>query len=209
MDSFSKQDFIPNPNDVAAYIDSLQTTLKDGLIMDNQVAEIIKSLPSPSKVKNGLTIDEIKIVFESVRWAWKIITGNDIIDTSKIIQKREKLFGNYWMLNRGLLLHGNNHFTIIKQNINIFQSLLNINAFVLHEKLSGNPIKAIKTVIDYGGCRMFVNDTGSAFFQLNDKSYANWGKNKINELDFKKKTVKLIDKNINYTGWDDGITIFI
>ena len=51
----------------------------------------------------------------------------DIIEESQLEKDPETLMGNYWMLNNGVLLHGINHYGIIKNNDNLFCSLLDIN----------------------------------------------------------------------------------
>jgi hypothetical protein len=209
VDPLEKRYYMPEPDDVAAYVESLKIYLKDGEISNVEVADIVKTMPAPAHIKTRMSVDEIKVLFESVRWAWKIITGQDLIDMSTVQKKAETLFGNYWMLNRGILLKGNNHFTIVKQNTNLFQSLLNIHAFALHQKLCGRPNELIKTIIDHGGCRVFITQDKRSYFQMNDKSYAEWGRAKVKNLDFKKKIVKLIDKSIDYDGWKSGITIIL
>lgn len=201
--------YSPSTLDIAAYVESLKISLKDGEIKDTNIAQTIENMPSPSRIKNDLSNEECFMIFETVRWAWKEITGEDLTQLAKVTSAPETLVGNYWMLKNGLMFHGVNHFTIIKQNIAVFSKLLNINAFVIHEKLSAPPEQIIKTIIDNGGVRAFITNDKRAFFQMNDKIYAEWGRNKIKKLDFNDKTVKLIDKKIDYKGWKSGITILL
>lgn len=204
-----KSDYVPEVDDIASFVDSLKIYLKNDEIKDENIKNIVKSLPSPRKIKMDMSKEECKIIFETVRWAWKEITGKDLIELSRKEEKPETLMGNYWMLKNGLLLHGTNHYTMVKQNTNIFSSLLNINGLVLQEKLSRNPEQLIKTIIDYGAVRMFISKDKRSYFQMNDKIYAEWGRNKVKKLDFKNKIVKLIDKKCNYKGWSSGITIIL
>lgn len=201
--------YSPSPFDIAAYVESLKISLKDGEIKDKNVADTIENMPSPIKIRSELSYEECFMIFETVRWAWKEITGQDITNLAKVSPAPETLMGNYWMLKNGLIFHGVNHYTIVKQNIDVFAKLLNINAFVIHEKLSSPPEQIIKTIIDNGGVRVFITKDKRAYFQMNDKIYGEWGRNKVKKLDFKDKIVKLIDKNIDYSGWKSGITILL
>lgn len=204
-----KKDYVPSVEDLALYVKSLKLCLDDNSVKDQDVAYAIESMPEPVKIKNSLSYEECKVVFESVRWAWKKITDQDLIELSSKTPAPKTLMGNYWMLSEGLLLHGVNHYTIIKQNLNLFSSILNINAFVLHEKLSGSPTEIIKLIIDKGGVRVFISDDKKAYFQMNDKEYGKWGKKKVKHLDFKEKVVKLIATNTPYNGWKSGFTIIL
>ena len=56
---------------------------------------------------------------------------------------------------------------------------------------------------------MFVNPENKAFFQMTEKTYARWGKNKIKKLDFKIKAIKVIDLKAPYKGWKSGVTVII
>jgi hypothetical protein len=117
--------------------------------------------------------------------------------------------GNYWMLPKGVILEGPNHFTIIKRNMNLFISLLNINAFAMHDRLAGNPNGVIKLVLDHGAMRIFVNKSKDAYFQLTDETYSIWGRQKIKKYEFKNKITKVVDKRQPYNGWSSGIVVKI
>lgn len=204
-----KKEYLPSIDDLTVYVSSLTMLLKDGEVKNEDVKDVIKNFPSPIKIKNSMSYEECRLLFENVRWAWKEITGKDLLDLAVVKPAPETLMGNYWMLSGGMLLHGVNHYTIVKQNLNLFASLLDIDPFVLHEKLSGPPKEIIKLVIDHGGVRVFINQDKKAFFQMNDEEYGKWGKRKVKHLDFKEKVVKLIALNTNYDGWKSGFVIVL
>lgn len=194
-------------NEVASYVEALSVVLKDGGITEPKVANVVKTFPSPNYIRRHLSDEEAKVLFESVRWVWKEISGNDITETFDFEPAKETLAGNYWMLKNGLLLHGINHYGIIKRNLSLFANLLDINPFLIHQKLSGTPRDLVKLIIDNGGMRMFITADGRAYFQMNDKVYTDWGRAKVKGLDFKTRVVKLIDPITKFDGWNSGITL--
>lgn len=200
---------IPPAEDIAAYVESLKLYLKRGQVKNIDLAKQIKNLPSPIRIIKTFSIEEIRVLTETVGYLWKQIANNNIIEESKMKRAPETLKGNYLMLTKGVILEGPNHYTIIKQNINLIQTLLDINAFTMHDRLASNPNDVIKLVLDHGGMRIFVNKNGKGFFQLTDKTYSVWGKNKIRKYEFKKKITKIIDSRQPYSGWKSGITILI
>ena len=196
-----------NANEVASFLEALEVAILDGEVKLEVVKEVIKSLPSPAHIRRHLSDEEAMVVFESVRWAWKEVSGKDITDSFATEKSPETLMGNYWMLKNGIMLHGVNHYTIIKRNLTMFSELLDIDPFVLHKKLAGPPAPLIKLIIDHGGMRMFISKDGRAYFQMNDKVYGKWGRAKVKGFDFKNKTVNLIDALSKFDGWKSGITI--
>jgi len=196
-----------NANEVASYIESLNIALRDGEIKKEEVIGVLHSLPSPEHVRRHLSDEEAKVLFESVRWAWKEVSGKDITETFNFEPAPETLLGNYWILKNGVLLHGVNHYGIIKRNLSLFSTLLKMDAFVLHQKLAGTPQDLIKLVIDNGGMRVFITSDKRAYFQMNDQVYKNWGRAKVKGFDFPKRIVKLIDPSSKYDGWNTGITL--
>jgi len=194
-------------NEVASYVEALNISLSNGEITKPEVIGVLQSLPSPAHIRRHLSDEEAKVLFENVRWAWKETSGKDITETFNFEPPKETLLGNYWMLKNGLLLHGINHYGIVKRNLSLFASLLSLDPFVLHQKLAGTPQDLIKLIIDNGGMRMFITVDGRAFFQMNDQVYANWGRAKVKGLDFSKKIVKLVDPSIKFNGWNSGITL--
>jgi len=200
---------IPSVEDIAAYVESLKLYLERGQIKDPDIANHIKKLPSPRSILKSFSIEEIRVLTESVGYLWKKVANNDIIAESKMKRAPETLEGNYWMVTKGVILEGPNHYTIIKKNMDLFIGLLDINAFAMHDRLASNPNDVIKLVLDHGGMRIFVNKGKEAYFQLTDKTYTAWGKNKIRKYDFKKKITKVIDSRQPYKGWKTGIVIKI
>ncbi len=203
------QNNVDSSENVSNYVEALKLHLFNNKIKNKEICEIVKNLPPAAKIKSELSEKEAEIIFESVRYVWKEITGQDIIEESKIKKAPETLHGNYWMIKNGVLMEGLNHFTIIKKNLELFSSLLGIDAFVLHEKLSGNANGLIKTAIDHGGIRIYIDFNKKLYCQMNDKTYSKWGRNKIKNLDFRKKIIKVIDITSAYNGWESGITIIV
>jgi hypothetical protein len=196
-----------NALEVASYIEALNVALRDGEIKQAEVVGVLHSLPSPEHVRRHLSDEEAKVLFESVRWAWKETSGKDITETFNFEPPPETLLGNYWMLKNGVLLHGVNHYGIVKRNLSMFATLLKIDPFVLHQKLAGTPQELVKLVIDNGGMRIFITSDKRAYFQMNDKVYTNWGRSKVKGLDFSKRVVKLVDPTTRFNGWNSGITL--
>lgn len=200
---------IPSAEDIAAYVEALNIYLENDKIKDKQVATLVKRLPYPDSIRSGFSIEECKLIFQSVNYAWKKITGQDLMQEEQIDRSPKGLEGNYWMMTNGVILSGTNHFTIIKRNLDLFATLLNISTFVLHEKLASPPDEIIKTVIDHGGMRIFIKVDKTGYFQLSDETYSKWGRNKIKGLDLKEKIIKVIDRQTPYKGWKSGVTILL
>jgi len=198
---------VPNAEVLATYVESLKMYLKDKPDLKEKLAELIKNLPTPSKIKKDFSYEECKILYETVGYLWKKITGNDIIEESHTQEAPETLLGNYWMIENGLLLHGVNHFTIIKQNASILSSLLNVNGFALQQYLVSRPNKLIRFILENGGIRVFINKSKEAYFQMSEDTYAEWGRSKVKGLDFHKKIVKVIDFRVPYKGWKSGVAV--
>lgn len=200
---------MPSAKDLAAYVESLKLYSKSYKVGEEQLRKLIYNLPTPRQVENDLSLGELKIIAENIRFLWKKITGQDIIGEVNKEVKSEKLLGNYWIVSKGILVSGPNHCTIAKKNMDLFISLLDIDTFAMHANLSSHPNKLIKLVLDHGGVRLFINKNGKAFFQLTDETYGKWGRKKIKKYDFNEKVVMVIDKNSAYNGWKSGIRINI
>jgi hypothetical protein len=204
-----KQSDYPSINDISAYVESLKLYLLQGQVKDEQLIQLIKNLPDPSVIRARLSKEESKILFHTIGFIWKEITGRNIIEDSKIVSKKESLCGNYWLINKGILLEGPNHYSIIKRNLELFRILLGINAFALHEKMALPPEELIKLVLDHGGIRIFASPDKRIYFQLTDETYGKWGGKKIRRYDFAEKKVKIIDKTKPYKGWGSGIYVIL
>lgn len=202
-------DEVPTAQDIAAYVESLKLYLKRNQVKDEEMQKQIENLPYPKQIVRAFSHEEVRILTETVGYLWKKITDNNIIEESKMTRAPDKLEGNYWMLTKGVIISGVNHYTIIKQNLDLFCTLLDINAFAMHDRLASNPNEVIKLVLDNGGMRIFVNKGKEAYFQLADDTYTEWGRQKIKKYDFKKKVTKVVDKRQPYKGWKSGIVIKI
>ena len=198
----------PTHEEVVAYVESLKLHAKRGTVSP-KVKEVIDSMPSVRRVEAELSEEEDKVLFESIRWAWKEITGSDIVESLDASSSPETLEGNYWMVNNGVLLHGSNHFTIVRNNLDLFARLLNIDPFVLHQKLASRPEQMIRLIIAHGGMRIFATKDRRIYCQLSPETYSRWGGSKIRKLDFSTKTVRLVGKHAPYSGWKSGVTILL
>jgi len=198
----------PNLEEILAHVDSLKLYAENKDITP-AIKCTIDNLPTSRQIQLHMSNEEIKILWETVDWLWKKITGKDIISESTIIEKPDTLIGNYWIFNKGILLSGINHYTIIKNNASFICSLLGINGFALQQYLHQDPNNLMKFIIDNGGIRMFVRTNREMFAQLSPQTYRNWGKKKLKTYDFHKKILKLIGPNSKYNGWNSGIDIII
>lgn len=199
---------VPTPENIALYIESLRLQLKKAQsTLSPEVLHAIGSLP-PSSVVKKLGNKECAILFETVRWLWKKISGEDINDNEKKSKPVEFFMGHYWILKNGMFLEGVNHYTIIKQNLNLFAEILNVDASVfIHAMSLGDNEKLIFIAMANGAIRAFFNDKKECFAQMSAKTYGEWGRNKIQKLDFPEKHIKIIDVNKPYAGWDTGIFV--
>lgn len=203
----AKADDVPDSNTIGAYIETLTLYYKDNKGMDPVLANLIQNLPSARQVKRDFSEKQCQILFETIQFLWRKLTGQDIVKESKITHAPESLSGSYWMLPNGVLLHGLNHFSIAKQNTSLFTSLLNINGFALQEYMHGGPEQLIHFIIKNGGVRMFINQEKGFFVQLSDETYSKWAGEKLKKYDFKKKIVRIIDLKSPYRGWKSGIPV--
>jgi hypothetical protein len=199
----------PSADILMTYVEALSLYKKDNEDLDEEIKIHIDNLPTPRKIKQDFSIEESKILFETVNYLWKKITGSDIILENKKVKTQEPLMGNYWILRNGIIIEGENHYTAIKRNIPLISTLLDIGGFTLQYYLAGHPNKLIQFILLKGGIRMFIKKDGKGFFQLSSETYGNWGKEKIKKMDLHKKIVKIIDFNAPYKGWTNGISILL
>jgi hypothetical protein len=196
----------PDPETLSLYVESLKIHLKDNKNLSQQFKEIIQNLPTPRTIRKDMSYEECKVLYETVEFLWKNITGNKIVSEKEIVKAPEKLSGNYWLLGKGILLSGLNHHGIIRQNCPLISSILNIGGITLQEHLAGEPNKLMKLIIKNDGIRMFV-DKNKLWIQCNSKVYGDWVRKKIKDMDFKEKIVKIIDLKADYKGWISGISV--
>ena len=198
---------IPSAEELATYVEALNIHLKNNKVKDVEVQKVIENLPYPDSIRMKFSEQECKLVFDSIAYAWRQITGQDLFDETKISHAPKGLEGNYWMISGGIILEGPNHFTIVKRNLNLFATLLNISPFVLHEKIASPPDELIKTILDHGGMRLFITKANKLYCQVNADIYSKWARKKVKGLDCKDKTVKVIDVSRPFKGWETGITV--
>jgi hypothetical protein len=200
---------LPSGEQMALYVLTLKQYLIDNPTISNEWKDLIKKLPAPRQVRQDFSIQELKLLYETVEYLWKLITKSPIIGEEEIIKSPESLSGNYWLLNKGILLQGINHFSIAKQNSQLICSLLNIGGMAFQEYLSSPPHNLIYFLIKNGGVRLFITRDRRMYCQMSPETYAKFGRDKIRKLDFKKKVVKLIDLRAEYKGWGSGICVIL
>ena len=204
-----KEEDYPSTDDIASYVEALKLYLMEAKVEDKELQKLIKNLPEPSIIRHRLSNAEARVLYHTIGYVWKKLTGNNIIEESQKLSKPDMLVGNYWILQKGILIGGTNHFTIIKQNFELFRTLLGINAFAMHEKVASPPNELIKLVLDHGGVRIFASKTKKIYFQLTDETYGKWANHKLRKYDFPEKIVKVIDKTKPFKGWGSGITLLL
>lgn len=206
--SYSQEE-IPTADEIAVYVESLKLYKERNDNIDDEHRVLIDNLPTPRQIKREFSNQEANILFETVGYLWREITGNDLIMETKGQRGTLPFLGNYWIINNGVMLYGINHYTIIKKNTSMICSLLNINGFALQHYLSGHPNDLIRFVIQNGGVRMLARMDHKAFFQMSEQTYAKWGKVKVKKFDFRKKIVKIVDFKVPFKGWNSGIPIIM
>lgn len=202
-----KRDRMPDGEQMALYVKTLKQYIKDNPNVNEEWINLIDRMPSPRQIRQDFSIQEIKVLYETVEYLWKKITNNPIIPDKEVISAPETLMGNYWMFNNGILLQGINHYDIIKRNTGLICSLLDINGMTLQEYLCSHPNKLIYFIIKNGGLRLFITKDKRLYAQMSAKTYGKFARNKIRKLDFKNKVAKVIDLKAKYEGWASGITI--
>lgn len=198
---------LPSGEQMSLYVLTLKQYLKDNPNISEEWKDLIRQLPSPRQVRQDFSMQEIKLLYETVEYLWKKITGTKIIEDKEIIRAPESLSGNYWLLNKGILLKGINHYSIAKQNSQLICSLLDVSGMTFQEYLGSQPNKLIYFIIKNGGIRLFVTKDKRLYAQMSANTYGKWGRDKIKKLDFKLKAIKLIDLKAPFSGWSTGITV--
>ena len=199
----------PDAETLALCVLTLKVYLKDNENIPEEYKNLIEKLPAPRKIRQDFSVKECEVLYETVEFLWKKITGEAIIPEEKIQKAPEKMCGNYWILNGGILLRGLNHYDIIKKNSALICTLLGVGGMSLQEYLSGEPNKLIWWIIKNGGVRLFITKDGRFYSQVSPTTYGKWARKKIQKYDFKKKVVKVIDLNSDFNGWKSGISIIL
>jgi hypothetical protein len=199
---------VPGPQILSDYVETLKNYERDNPSYINPIlAKLIRKLPYPDKVRKEYSYEECKVLYETVQHVWGKISGGNIIEEREMKEAPETLEGNYWMLRNGILLHGVNHYGIIKQNPTIFSSILKVNGFALQQYLIKKPNELINFIIRNGGVRVFVTKDKRAFFQMSEDTYAKWGKEKVKKMDFRYRVIRVLDPEREYTGWNSGVAV--
>jgi hypothetical protein len=201
-----KEEDIPDVDTIAAYIDALRVYNSENDIKKD-FEDMIANLPSERSLKRDYSIEESKIIFETVNFLWEKITGQDIISGQSFEESKHDFLGNYWILKGGVILSGVNHFTIVKDNTALIETMLNVNGFTLQHYLASKPDPLIAYMMRNDAIRMFIDKDNNGFFQMTDSTYGKWGKKKVKKLDLKTKVVKIIDTKAEFKGWASGIPI--
>lgn len=196
------------PDMLSTYVQALKYELDWDNIKNPEVKRVVDNMPDPKTIDKDFSVEECKIVFESVHWAWKKLSGQDILTEVEVLSNPEEISGSFWFLRDSILFEGPNHFTIAKQNMSIFNNLLNLQPMVFHEKLASPPHELIHYIILNGGIRAHIKNK-RGYFQLTDETYGKWGKLKLKSMNLNEKVVRLIDKKRPYKGWGDGIVVKI
>jgi hypothetical protein len=202
-------DRLPNGEQMSLYVLTLKQYLKDNPNISEEWKELISKLPSPRQVRQDFSMQELKLLYETVEYLWEKITGQKIIEDKEIIRAPESLSGNYLMIANGILLKGINTNDIIRRNQSLLCSLLDISGMTMMEYLSKRPNDLVKFIIKNGALRLFITKDKRFYAQCSSETYGEWAGKKIRKLDFKKKVVKLIDLRANYSGWKSGIVIIL
>ena len=197
----------PDADTIATYVETLKVYLKDHPNMNATNADLIKNLPDPGVIQRDFSNEQARILTETVGHLWRDIVGQDIVEENKIEHPPETLDGTYWLINNGVLLHGINHYDIIKRYFNMFTSLLDVGAFTLQQYMLSDREQLMGFIIRNGGVRMFVDKHNDAFFQMTPETYGAWGRHKVAKYGFDNNVVRVINTSYPYKGWDSGIVV--
>jgi hypothetical protein len=200
---------MPDGDSMALYVQTLKQYLRDNPDIPEEYIALISNLPAARKVRQDFSLQECKVLYQTLEYLWERITKQRIIPEKEIFTAPESLSGNYWMLANGILLSGINHYTIAKHNSQMICSLLDIGGMTFQEYLGRKPNDLIKFIIKNGALRLFITKDKRLYCQCSPETYAKWARNKIRKLDFKKKVVKVIDSRVDFKGWTTGIPILL
>ena len=89
---------VPNATILGAYVESLKLYKKDNPDLNKDWALHIDKLPSARFLRQEYSNEECKILFETINYLWKNITGHDIIDDNKMFQAPSRFLVIYWIL---------------------------------------------------------------------------------------------------------------
>lgn len=205
--SSEKEQYTPDAETLSTLVKSLKISIKNNESIGEEERYLIKNLPSPRVIRSCLSDSEINVVFKTVNYLWKKLTGQEFKEVINVSEKEDPLIGSYWLLRNGILLDGVNHVDIIKRNSIFIITLLGINGMTLQHYLHQEHNKLLNFIIMNGGVRMLVTSENKSYFQMSEETYAKWGKKKVKKFDFKLKTVRIINKSTKYNGWESGVAV--
>jgi hypothetical protein len=202
-----KKSDIPHPDVLSVYVESLKGFARDKRDLNPSLVELIDKLPSPKKVKKDLSFEETRLLFETISYLWRSITGNSIIEENKVVHQPEALKGDYWLLKNGIMLSGPNHFTIAKHNLELMASILGLDRMAAQYYLAKSPEQLIMFLLRNGAVRLFASKDKKLYFQMSPEVFGRWGKQKVKSFEIKDRSIRVIDFKTPYKGWDSGILI--
>jgi hypothetical protein len=207
---------VPDGEELSSYIESIKLHKRsDGDSIDKEISKLIDNLPSRRQVTLDMDDTQRGILYDTVGYIWREITGQKIsdVDRNKQTTDMDLLDGCYWMMPGGIILAGLNHFAAAKSHRGLICSLLNINQFIFESKIATDPDSLIGLIIARGGIRMLVrrgtpSAHGSVHIQTTKDSWT-WARDKLQKMYHKKKVIKILDDSKPYNGWKSGVPIVI
>ena len=202
---------VPNAETLAAYVDSVRLmTAGSEITLEKSLDRMVKNMPSRHQILRAMDDADRTILYDSVRYVWKKVTGHDIPDSAPTDTEKDTFMdGCYWLLPGGIEVHGLNHYSAAKNHRGVVCSLLDINPLVFEYKLNQNPDELIALVAYMGGVRMIVKrSTNSVFMQTTESSWP-WARDKIKKMYHTNKVVKVLDPSQPYLGWKSGVPIIL
>ena len=89
----------PPAESLAAYVDSIRLMANSASTdIEKSVTRLIKSLPSRHQILKAMDNTDKIILYDSVRYVWKKLTGNEVPDTPLSDKAKESTMeGCYWL----------------------------------------------------------------------------------------------------------------
>ena len=202
---------VPDAETLAAYIDSIKLMAEGSSVdTDRSVKRLVSNLPSRHQVLKAMDDTDKTILYDSVRYVWKKLTGQEIPERAPTDTEKDNVMdGCYWLLPGGVEVHGLNHYSAAKNHRGLVCALLDINPLVFEYKMNQNPAELIALVAYTGGIRMMVKrNSNSVFMQTTESSWP-WARDKIKKMYHANKVVKVLDLSKPYLGWESGVPIIV
>ena len=201
---------IPDAEVMATYVDSIRLMANGGSAdLDKSVSRLVQNLPSRHQITRSMDDSDRTILYDSVRYIWKKLTGQEVPDKPATEGKENFMDGCYWLLPGGVEIHGLNHYSAAKSHRGLVCALLDINPLVFEYKTNQSPEELIALVAYMGGVRMMVKRNANAVFMQTTESSWPWARDKIKKMYHSNKVVKVLDPSQPYLGWGSGVPIII